>query len=183
MSKSKQALTNHLVAAVVPHLGTEAEGGQPPKAVAKALRKLAKQLLKKQRKAKKPLAPPAAPTAKRVRKALAGELANTLQPYLNPGENAAEDTPKAITKTIKRLASELMKQRRKQAKQTAKAKQPATTARPDDALLAASATKPQASRPTLAAPARRPTPPKRGASKAVPTSVAAAAPAEGSSQE
>lgn len=178
MSKAKKALTDHLVAAVVPHLGPVAEGNQPPKAVAKTVRKLAKQLLKQQGKVKKGKAekaptPPAAPTAKRARKALAGELTSTLQPYLG----AEQSTSKSVAKTIKRLASELVKQRRKQDKNTAKGTPP-TALEP-----AARTKKPQPSRPTPVAPPRRSAPPKRPVAKAAPALEAAAEPTTSATQE
>jgi translation initiation factor IF-3 len=175
MSKSKKVLAGHLAAAVVPHLGTQANTTEPPKAVAKTLRKLAKQVLKQQAKADKTPPAPAAPTTKRVRQALAGELTGALQPYLGLGDDEAAAPSKAVTKLIQRLSKKLVKQRHKQAKQLAKGKDKKAAAE-----TSAEAARPSRPKPSRSA-ARRPAAAKpRSAAKAAPAPAAtpAAAPQE-----
>lgn len=119
MSSPIQQKTDHLAAALAPHLGPAST--RTLKGVAQSLRHLAKQLTNQQAKQEKAAAKAALPTAKKQRNTMAHELLTALHPHLGLGKDAESEVPKKVARTVKQLATQLLKQRAKLTRQTAKA--------------------------------------------------------------
>ena len=119
MNSPIQQKTDHLAAALAPHLGPAPT--RTLKGVAQSLRHLAKQLTNQQAKQEKAAAKAALPSAKKQRNTMAHELLTALHPHLGLGKAADSEVPKKVARTVKQLATQLLKQRAKLARQTAKA--------------------------------------------------------------
>ena len=153
MNSPIQQKTDHLAAALAPHLGPAPT--RTLKGVAQSLRHLAKQLTNQQAKQEKAAAKAALPSAKKQRNTMAHELLTALHPHLGLGKAADSEVPKKVARTVKQLATQLLKQRAKLARQTAKAARKAAKKTAAAKPAAKPATKPAAK--PAATPTAKPT--------------------------